>query len=216
MKLSRLIDYFKEPQPMKAARPLHCVFYSHIWTVYSLQELGLLDPETDVILELATESNFSLALNPFNKYHENILGLLQPTLHLDDLGARFKDIAAPMVLAPHQPASLNALLGAIALAITDASPIENAVVLIHINDAAKFASAYAYMSRFSIVWDIADYPNAGLPALAQVLATEQCLDEQRWHGIHLCNHKQRQLPDSAEREAALRELFDQFPAAKTV
>lgn len=216
MKLSRLIDYFKEPQPMKAARPLHCVFYSHIWTVYSLQELGLLHPETDVILELATESNFSLALNPFNKYHENILGLLQPTLHLDDLGARFKDIAAPMVLAPHQPASLNALLGAIALATTDASPIEKAVVLIHINDAAKFASAYAYMSRFSIVWDIADYPNAGLPALAQVLATEQCLDEQRWHGIHLCNHKQRQLPDSAAREAALRELFDQFPAAKTV
>lgn len=201
---------------MKSVRPLHCVFYSHIWTVYLLEELGLLNPETDTIVELASESNFSIALNPFNKYHENILGLLQPSMHLHDLGARFKDIAAPMVLAPHQPVSLNTLLAAIALATTDASPIEKAVVLVHINDAAKLAPAYAYMSRFSIVWDIADYPNAGLPALAQVLATEQCFDEQRWHGIHLCNHKQRQLPDSAERKAALRELFDQFPVAKAV
>ena len=212
MKLTRFSDYFKKSQPLHTFRPLHCVFYSHIWTVYALEELGLVNPKTDIILELATESNFAPALNPSNNFHENLQVLLQPSRHLHQLGTHFQDIATRMVLAPTQTAPLTNTLSALALVNTDASPIKNAVVLVHFNDASKFALAYAYMSRFSIIWDVADYPNATLPALAQALAAEECLDEERWGGIHLCNHKQRQIPDRIEREAALRELLKEFPS----
>jgi hypothetical protein len=213
MNLSKL---FKKPQPITIARPLHCVFYSHIWTVYLLEELGLLNAKTDIILELATESNFAAALNPSNNTHKNLLGLLQQEIHLHQLGAHFKNIAAPMVLAPHHPVSLNVMLSALALVSTDISPIKNALVLVHINDAPQFTAAYNHMSYFSIAWDIADYPSANLADLAELLATEQHLNEQSWRGIQLCHHKQRQLPDSDDRKAVLNQLIDEFAFVRAV
>jgi hypothetical protein len=215
MNLSNLIS-FKKNQPITAARSLHCVFYSHIWTVYLLEELGLLNPKTDIILELATESNFAAALNPSNSTHKNLLGLLQQDVHLHQLGDRFKNINAPMVLAPHHPISLNIILSALALVSTDNSPIEKAVVLVHINDAPQFVATYHQMRYFSILWDIADYPSANLAALAELLATEQCLDEQSWRGVQLCHHKQRQLPDSEDRTAILNQLIDEFAFVRAV
>jgi hypothetical protein len=213
MKLSNL---FKKTQPIASARPLHCVFYSHIWTVYLLEELGLINPDKDVILELATESNFAAALNPTNNTHKNLLGLLQQDIHLHQLGAHFKNITTPMVLAPHQPVSLNVMLSALALVSTDASHIEKAVVLVHIDDAAQLVSAYSHMSYFTIAWDIADYPSANLADLAELLATEQYLNEQSWRGVKLCHHKQRQSPDSDDRKEVLNKLIDEFAFVRAV
>jgi hypothetical protein len=214
--MKSLTSLFKKPQPIISVRPLHCVFYSHIWTVYLLEELGLLNAKTDIILELASESNFAAALNSAHNTHKNLLGLLQQDIHLHHLGDRFKNIAAPMVLAPHHPISLNVMLSALALVSTDTSPIEKAVVLVHINDAPQFTAAYTYMSHFSIAWDVADYPSASLVNLAELLLTEQCLTEQRWRGIQLCHHKQRQLPDSDERKALLNQLIDDFAFVRAV
>ncbi|GAB6140075.1 hypothetical protein JCM14076_08040 [Methylosoma difficile] len=216
MKFLNVADYFSKPYPVVNARPVHCLFYSHIWSVYSLADLGLIKPKTDVIIELATEPTFATMLNPFNAYQETLLSLLQPNKHLHHLGAKYKGIPVPMVLAPPAGTSANALLSALALVNTDASSVENVVVMININDAAKFVSAYGFMTRFSLVWDVADYPNASLAALAELLVTEAYLDEQRWGGIHLCNHPQRQLPDSKERFTALQALFADFPSFQSV
>ncbi len=210
MRFSQLFDYFNKAEPRLGARPLHCVFYSHIWTVYCLEGQGLLNPKTDIVVELATESHFSRALAPLNNQRGNLLGLLQPGRHLQHLGVRYQDIAAPMILAPSQPAQINAVLSALALLSTDPSPIERAVVLVNVCDGPAFADAFPYMSGFSILWDIADYPNAALPALAQALAAGQCLDGGHWGGFHLCNHKHRQLPDAPQRQEALRQLLDGF------
>jgi len=216
MRFSSLKDLFKKPHPIKSGRPLHCIFYSHIWTVYSLEGLGLLNPKTDIILELATESNFAPALNPSNHNYGSLLNLLQTNRHLHQIGTHFKNIPVPMVLAPQPSSSVNNLLSALALVNTDDSPVEKAVILVHINDACKFALAYAHMNRFSIVWDIADHPNSLLPALAELLLVEQCLAVQNWGGIHLCNHQLRRVSDSREREVALRQLLDEFPLLKTI
>ena len=207
-----LFNFFKEKPVLIKQRHVHCLFYSHIFTVYAIEELGLLN-KTDIILELATQSHFSAALNPFNKYHKNLLGLLQDNVHLHQLGAKFKGICAPLVLAPHQGVALNHLLAALALVNTDSSPIEQAIVLVHINDAGLFSLAYPYMNSFSIVWDSADYPHAHLPALAQLLVDEQYLTEKNWGGFYLCNHHRRQLLNSDERTALLRQLMAQFPIA---
>ena len=211
MKLSSLNPFAKKPQPLDTPRPLHCIFYSHIWTVYLLAELKLVNAETDIILELATASHFAPALNPHANHQEDLSGLLAPNRHLHDLAGHFTDIPVPMVLAPQQATTVDTLLPALALVATDSSPIAKAVVLVHINDAAKFTDAYAHMDTFSIVWDVADYPNASLPALAQILADGGCLDQQRWAGVHLCNHPQRKLPDSDGRTSALRGLLSRFP-----
>jgi hypothetical protein len=211
-----LSNPFKKTQPTLFSRPLHCVFYSHIWTVYLLEELGLINSENDVILELATESNFAAALNPTNNTHKNLLGLLQQGTHLHQLGARFKNLATTMVLAPHQLVSLNIMLSALALVATDASPIKKAVVLVHIDDAAELVSAYSHMSYFSILWDVADYPSANLANLAELLANEQFLNEQNWRGVKLCQHKERQLPDSDYRKALLNQLIDEFAFVRAV
>ncbi len=210
MRLSQLFDYFNKAEPHLGTRPLHCVFYSHIWTVYCLEGQGLLNPKTDIVVELATESHFSHALDPLNNQRGNLLGLLQPGRHLQQLGCRYQGIAAPMVLAPAQPAQINAVLSALALLSTDPSPIERAVVLVNVCDGSAFAEAFAYMSEFSILWDIADYPTAALPALAQALAAGQCLNGGQWGGFHLCNHKQRQLPDAPQRQEALQQLLSGF------
>lgn len=206
-----LSDYFNPPRPLTAPRPIHCVFYSHIWTVYALAELALVNPKTDIILELAAASHFAAALNPFNSYHESLPSLLQTNKYLHQLGGRFKDIAAPLVLAPAQAVAMPTLLAALALVRSNPSPVNKAVVMVHINDAATFAAAYSEMSRFSILWDIADQPNASLPALAHVLVAEDCMDAQRWGGIHLCQHPHRRLPDHPQRETALKQLLAEFP-----
>jgi hypothetical protein len=121
-----------------------------------------------------------------------------------------------MVLAPHQPVSLNVMLSALALVSTDASHIEKAVVLVHIDDAAQLVSAYSHMSYFTIAWDIADYPSANLADLAELLATEQYLNEQSWRGVKLCHHKQRQSPDSDDRKEVLNKLIDEFAFVRAV
>lgn len=181
-----------------------------------LEELGLINPKTDIILELATESNVAAALNPSKESTKSIIELLQPDRHIHQLGSHFKGVAAPIVLAPSTPAPLNTLLSALALVNTDVSAIEKAVVLVHINDAPQFTLAYSLMDYFSIAWDVADYPTANLAALAQLLVTEQHLTEQSWRGIQLCHHKQRHSPDSEERTAILNQLMDEFSFVRAV
>jgi hypothetical protein len=209
-------NFFKKPLDIAKTRPLHCVFYSHSWSVYLLEELKILNPKTDIILELALESNLCAVVNPTNKPHKNILGLLQGSLHLQQLGARFKGINAPLVLAPQHRVAINLLLSAFALVSSDDSSVEKAIVLVDIHEAKTFIDAYCYMSAFSIVWDVADYPNASLPDLAELLVNEQYLTEQSWAGIYLCNHKQRQLLDSEQRKTLLADLINEFPFLKTV
>lgn len=214
MRLPPFNDFYRKTKQAIIERPVHCVFYSHNWTIYDLEALGLVKPKVDIIIELATQSALAATLNPSNKHHETLLGLLQPNLHLHQLGAFFKEINSLVVLAPHQTVNFNSLLSALALVITDDSSIEKAVVLVNINDAALFTLAYPYMRYFSIVWDIADYPNKNLVDLAQLLATEQCLTVQNWRGFYLSNHQKRLLPDSQAREALLKQLIDEFPFVK--
>ena len=211
MKFSQLTEIFKQPKANFSSRPLHCLFYSHSWTIYCLQELGLLNPEEDIIIELASPSNLSAVLNPNNNEYENLLALLQPDKHLHQLGGQFKQICAPVVLAP-AAANRNDLLAALALVGTDLSHFLRAVVLVHVNDAADFHLAYAHMASFGLVWDVADYPNANLPALAEILVGENYLDQSRWSGIHFCNHKQRQSIVNETNAASLRKMLAEFPA----
>ena len=217
--MSVISEYFKKSHhnASYAGRPLHCIFYSHVWNIYELENLGLVNPKQDILLELATESQFALMFNSQTRDYDTLLDLLQPDIHLDDLIEKFKGIHTPIVLAPNTGVSVNRLLSALALVASDACPVKKAVVLVHYRDAEKFRDAYAQMSQFSILWDVADYPNATLQSVAEILVSEGCLeDTQRWQGFHLCSHVQRHLPDTEQRQTTLNQLLDEFPLLKSV
>jgi|GEM_PF-846009 len=212
MKLTSIIERMQRPDTPPPERPVHCVFYAHIWSVYCLEQaLGLSEPKTTMLVELATQSHLGYALAPFNETRDSLLGLLQPGRHVHQLSQRYSGIAAPMVLAPVKPAQLSDVLNALALLPHDRSPSKKAVVLVNLSDAALFAPAYENMTDFSILWDSADLPDASLPTLAKLLAGQHCLGQGRWGGFKLCSHKLRAVADAGQRMAILQGLLAEFP-----
>jgi hypothetical protein len=208
--------FFKKSAVCKD-RPLYCIFYSHIWNVYELEALGLAGSKQDILIELATESQFAVMLDCSHKVNESLLKLLQPKVHLDQLGKNFKNISSPLVLAPNKPVSVNSLLSVLELVASNPGSYEKAVILVNYRDAEKFSDAYALMSGFSILWDVADYPNVSLQKVAEVLVNEHCLDDrQRWQGFYLCNNANRLLPDAIERKEILGNLLNEFPVLDSI
>lgn len=191
--------------------PLHCVFYSHEWSIFQLESLGLIKTaKEEMILELAQESNFATVFGRPEK-RKGLIRLLRPGINLHMLAFRPEALGVPMVLAPVPAVPVESLVSAVALIPTLFSPIEKVTVLVHVNDGPAFADAFPLMSDFSIVWDTADYPTNALTELTQSLASANCLSKDKWKGFYLCNHPNRQFPDYKERESLLRKLLGDFP-----
>lgn len=197
---------------MSTSRPIHCLFYSHVWSVYQLEALGLIKAGGDLLLELALESRFAPVFARSGIQHKGITELLQPGFELQKLAYQPKNINNPIVLASNPSATVDALIAVLSLVKTVESPVDSVAVLIHINDALQFVDAYPLMDDFAIIWDVADFPNTALLALTESLAKEQCLSKDKWKGFHLCSHPGRQLPDTKARESILRNLLKDFPA----
>lgn len=201
---------------MALSRPIHCLFYSHVWSIYQLEALGLIKAKNPLLVELSVESKFAAVFDRCDQRHKGLIELLQPGTQLHKLAYRAKNINTPIILAPNPKASVDALIAALSVIASVDSPIDDVTVLIHINDGAQFVDAYSLMSDFSIVWDVADFPNAALLALTQALAKEQCLSKNKWKGFHLFNHPNRQLPENKVRESILRGLLNDFPVLNSV
>lgn len=211
MKLPRFLERKPRPKAPLSPRPIHGVFYAHSWSVYCLEALGLSVSKADVLVELATQSHLAHVLAPYNETRDSVLGLLQPQRHIHQLGQRYPGVVPAVVLAPVKPALASDVLNALALLANGHGPAGKALVMIHCADAALFAPAYAHMTDFSILWDVADVPDASLPALAQVLAGEHCLTQSRWAGFKLCHYERRPVADAEQRTAVLQTLLAQFP-----
>lgn len=199
---------------MVGKKVIECVFYSHVWSIYELEKLGFVTSGDETIIELAAESRFAAVFDKSDKSHKGILALLQPSVHLHKLAIRQPGVRAPVILAPNPPVPVDILLSAVPLLPSVESAAEKIIMMIHINDAALFAGAYAVADTFSIVWDLADYPGTELSELGRTLLNRQCLNRERWKGFFLCNHPHRQLPDISLRESIIRELLKEFPALK--
>ncbi len=196
---------------MGGKKVIECVFYSHVWSIYELEKLGFLTFEDALIVELAAESRFAPVFDKTDKSHKGIVALLQPGVHLHKLAIRQPGIKAPVILAPNPPVPIDIQLSAVSLLPSVESSVEKMILMIHVNDAAQFAGAYAVSDTFSIVWDVADYPGAELSELGRTLLNRQCLNRETWKGFFLCNHPHRHLPDIALRESILRALLKEFP-----
>jgi hypothetical protein len=195
---------------MSTTRPIHCLFYSHVWTIYQLEALGLIKTGDEMLLELGLESRFADVFGRHEK-RRGLVRLLRPGMNLHMLAYQPQSLNVPIILAANPPATVDSLIAALSLVATVDSPIEKVTALVHINDGALFADAYPLMTDFSIVWDVADFPNAALQTLTEALVKQQCLSQDTWKGFHLCNHPGRQLPESQTRESMLRNVLNDFP-----
>jgi hypothetical protein len=200
---------------MTTSRPIHCLFYSHVWTIYQLEELGLVKPGDEMLLELGLESRFSDVFGRHEK-RRGLIRLMKPGVNLHMLAYQPQSLHVPIILAPNPAETVEALLASLSLVATIESPIDRVTALVHINDGPLFADAYPLMDDFSIVWDVADFPNPALLALAESLVKEQCLSQDKWKGIHLCNHPGRQLPANKVRESMLRNALNEFPVLNPI
>jgi len=100
---------------MSEKRPLHCVFYSHVWAVHMLKAANLGDMNKLVFIELASASNFASVFGLQGKARYGLAGLLQLGGRLEQVAQTLKYVPAPMVLAPHPPVPSAALCSAAAM-----------------------------------------------------------------------------------------------------
>jgi hypothetical protein len=198
---------------MSEKRPLHCVFYSHVWAVHMLKlkiaHWG--DVNKLVIIELAELSNLAPVFGLQGKARYGLAGLLQLGGRLEQIAQTVKYVPAPIVLAPHPQVSAAALCSAVSMLPYSKSEYESAVLLIHISEAAHFVDIFPYLSTFSIFWDVADEPAQSLTRLAELLSDSQCLTKERWQGFTLYKHPNRVVPDANERQTALQAVLDEYP-----
>jgi hypothetical protein len=172
-------------------------------------DLGKFDKQ--VLIELASVSNFAPVFGLQGKARYGLGGLLQLGGRLEQLAQVLKYVPAPVILAPSPQISAAALCSAVSMLPHSKSDYEKAVVLVHISEAANFADAFPYMSSFSIFWDIADEPTQSLGRLAELLVENQCISKESWHGFKLYRHPNRPLPDADARQAALQTVLQEYP-----
>lgn len=199
-------------QEGSTSRPLHCVFYSHVWAIHMLKNAGLGKFDKQVLIELAEHSNFAPVFGLQGKARYGLAGLLRLGGRLEQLGQVLKYAPAPVILAPNPPVSAAALCSAVAMLPSTQSQYEKAVLLVHISEADRFVDAYPHVDSFSILWDVADRPGQSLSRLAELLVDNQCISKERWQGFKLYRHPNRTLPDIAERQAALEAALSEYPA----
>ncbi len=196
---------------MSEHRPIHCLFYSHVWAIHMLKQFGLENLEKQVIIELAQNSNLAPVFAEQAKPRYGLSGLLHLAGRLEQLSKPFKYVPAPLVLAPRPEISVAALNCAVALLPTTPTQYAGIVLLVHIEEAAHFVSSYAHVTRFSLAWDLADVPGSKLVELADLLVKEQLISEENWGGIHLYSHPNRKLEDAAQRDADFKAILQEYP-----
>ena len=177
-----------------------------------LQHTSLGNFEDHVLVELSTDSTLAAVLGLQGGSYPNIAGLLRLSASLEELTMRFDQIPAPVILAPHQRLSSATLCSVVGLLASAPGPYQTATLLVDINEANTFAPAYSHVSRFSILWDIMDVPNATLAQLADVLVENHCINPHSWNGLHWYTHSRRPVPDSKSRMAAFETILSHYPA----
>lgn len=196
---------------MSQARPIHCLFYSHVWVVHMLKQFHLENLEKQVIIELAQHSNLAPVFAEQAKPRYGLAGLLHLSGRLEQFAKPFKYVPAPLVLAPRPEPSVASMNSAAALLPTTQTQYQGILLLVHIEDAPQFVSSYAYVDKFSLAWDLADVPSSALVELADLLVKEQLISEENWGGIHLYNHPNRKLEDAAARQQEFDAILQEYP-----
>lgn len=192
-------------------RPVHCIFYSHVWAVHMLKNAGIASFEKQVLIEVAVSSHLAPVFGEQGKARYGLAGLLRLAGKLEQFVQTFKYVPAPLILAPKPEVSVPALCSAVNLLSVSPSDFEGAILLVHVDDAPLFVSAYQNVSKFSILWDLADAPTPALVSLAETITKHGFLTKETWAGFHLYKHPNRPISNVESRRDLFQQTFQSFP-----
>ena len=193
-------------------RSVHCVIYSHVWSLFSLHKLpalGALDKAA--IVELGINSNFSAMTADLTKSRLGLRGLLQPGHGLADILETMDGVSCPVALAPRPPVPIGALASATALLGSTAGKFDKVVLMVNSLDAVQLRSCLSCADRLYVLWDMADMPTAALAQIGEVLVNQQLISTDNWGGFHLYSHPERPVADPAAVRASFSNILGQYP-----
>lgn len=193
-------------------RLVHCVIYSHVWALSSLEKLGALGPlENAAVIELAINSNFSAATAEPAKNRPGLRGLLQPGQGLGDIMEKLDGVPYQVAFAPRPPIPVGALASATALLGTTSGRFDKVVLMVNSLDAVQLKSCLTCADHLYVFWDMADMPTAALAQIGEVLAHQQIISQESWGGFHLYSHPERPVDDPAAVKAGFDKILGQYP-----
>jgi hypothetical protein len=192
-------------------RPVQCIFYSHVWAIHMLKHAGVANFEKQVLIEVATSSHLAPVFGEQGKARYGLAGILRLAGKLEQFVQTFKYVPAPLILAPKPEISAPALCSAVNLLPICPSDFEGVILLIHVDDAPLFVSAYQTVNKFSIFWDLADAPTPALVNLAETITKYGFLTKETWAGFHLYKHPNRPISNLESHRDLFQQTFQSFP-----
>lgn len=162
---------------------IECVFYSHCWGLYCLDQLGIKTQEETILIELARKSTLGLMLGESSKHHLGIASLLDPETSLDSQVRHYDEVSAGIILASSQELPLATLSAAVGVLRFKKTRAKRIILLVNIMDTVELAPLWQHADYFRVFWDIADLPDQTLVNIGDALAGVGCLNSNSWKGM---------------------------------
>lgn len=198
-------------------RLVHCVIYSHIWSLFNLDKLAALGPlDNAVVVELAINSNLSASFMDAMKNRLGLGGLLRHNLGLQDIAESVDGVALPVAFAPRPPIPVGALASAVGLLGTAKGNFDKVILMVNCMEAPQLSPAFVNADRFYVLWDLADAPTRALAQVGDALVSQRLISPDNWGGFHLYTHPKRPVENAADTAAQFQLILGQYPALDSV
>lgn len=188
---------------------IHCVFYTHPWSIDALANAKLGDLSQTLLIELAQRSLLASLIDRQHRLRPGITGVLMDPDRLDDLIVSTPRFPVPVVLAPNPQVGDAAMVSAIALLPSVRSVFDRFIVFVHLSEAERFRYAYPYCNKFFFLWDVADPPAFRLGELGAMLRDLGVLKRESWGGFYWFIHPRRHVNDLPARISELKRVLGQ-------
>jgi hypothetical protein len=166
-----------------AASQIHCLFHSSASVVALLNSPAGLPLAGNLLVECAPAPalGFALSLETPTNY-PGLAGLLGG-VDAASLAHTTERLPAPIVLAPGAAVTASALRTALNLLPDSDANLPHVTLLVPLDHAPAMGAALALASRFTIAWDVAEYPHEELLNFARWLGREHLVDSSNFAGI---------------------------------
>ncbi len=192
--------------------PIECVFYSHCWGLYCLEQLGLHADDEILLIELARKSTLGLMFGESSKHNVGIASLLDPETTLDSQSRHYDDVPFKLILAASHELPLATLAAAVGVLPFKRSRAKRIILLVNVLDAVELAPLWQRADHFSMFWDVADQPGQTLVDIGDALASIGCLNSRSWRGMTFYQHPQRPNPEADTLLERYHGILNEYPA----
>ncbi|MBH1969836.1 hypothetical protein FK216_01330 [Moraxellaceae bacterium AER2_44_116] len=195
---------------MSSTPTIECVFYSHCWGLYCLEQLGLTSSKGVLLIELSRKSTLGIMLGDKNSL--GIASLLDPETTLESQIRHYDDVALGLILASNQELPLATLAAAVGVLPFKNTRIKRIILLVNILEAVDLAPIWQHAGNFKVFWDVADSPDQTLVDMGESLSSMGCLDASSWQGITFYQNPQRPSKMADTLLSHYRDILSEYPA----